>query len=157
MSELPALFKDNALANSDLYKSLQDTNENLMGGSGNSIIRRRISLRGGRFREMTNGEQTDSSSETDINLVIVAAAPISRTYYAGAYDPQNPLPPTCWSSNTNAPADDVPEDQKQSTRCMDCPQNVKGSGQGQSRACRFSQKLAVALEGKLDTVYQHRS
>jgi hypothetical protein len=32
--------------------------------------------------------------------------------------------------------------------------NVKGSGQGESRACRFSQRLAVALENELDTVYQ---
>ena len=28
---------------------------------------------------------------------------------------------------------------------MDCPQNVKGSGQGESRACRFNQRLAVVL------------
>tara|TARA_R100000005_G_C4998183_1_gene204893 strand:- start:3220 stop:3768 length:549 start_codon:yes stop_codon:yes gene_type:complete len=32
--------------------------------------------------------------------------------------------------------------------------NVKGSGQGESRACRFQQRLAVALEGQLDKVYQ---
>lgn len=39
-------------------------------------------------------------------------------------------------------------------RCMDCPMNIKGSGQGESRACRFQQRLAVALEGQLDKVYQ---
>jgi hypothetical protein len=32
--------------------------------------------------------------------------------------------------------------------------NVKGSGQGNSRACRFSQRLAVMLEGDLEKVYQ---
>ena len=42
----------------------------------------------------------------------------------------------------------------QAARCMDCPQNIKGSGQGESRACRFSQRLAVLLEGAMDTVYQ---
>jgi len=37
---------------------------------------------------------------------------------------------------------------------MDCPQNIKGSGQGESRACRFNQRIAILLEGDLDTVYQ---
>ena len=32
--------------------------------------------------------------------------------------------------------------------------NVKGSGQGETRACRFSQRLAVMLEGETDQVYQ---
>ena len=32
--------------------------------------------------------------------------------------------------------------------------NIKGSGQGDSRACRFSQRLAITLEGKPDEVYQ---
>lgn len=32
--------------------------------------------------------------------------------------------------------------------------NVKGSGQGDSRACRFNQRLAITLEGKPDDVYQ---
>jgi hypothetical protein len=30
-----------------------------------------------------------------------------------------------------------------------CPQNAKGSGTGDSRACRFSQRLVVALEGDI--------
>jgi hypothetical protein len=34
---------------------------------------------------------------------------------------------------------------KQSDSCLTCPQNAKGSGQGDSRACRFSQRIAVAL------------
>ena len=32
--------------------------------------------------------------------------------------------------------------------------NVRGSGQGESRACRFNQRLAVAIEGQYDKVYQ---
>jgi hypothetical protein len=32
--------------------------------------------------------------------------------------------------------------------------NIKGSGQGDSRACRFNQRLAITLEGKPDDVYQ---
>jgi hypothetical protein len=153
MSEV-TLFENNALANTDLYKSLQDINDNLLGGSGGSITRRRISLKGGRFREMVNGEEHTVSPDSNINVIIVGAAPLSRTYYSGAYDPQNPSAPTCWSSDTQTPASDVPDDQKQSARCMDCSMNIRGSGQGDSRACRFSQRLAVVLEGQFDKVYQ---
>ena len=44
----------------------------------------------------------------------------------------------------------------QSKRCVDCPQNAKGSGQGDSRACRYQQRLAVVLDGEVDKeeVYQ---
>jgi hypothetical protein len=31
-----------------------------------------------------------------------------------------------------------------------CPQNIKGSGQGESRACRFNQRLAVVLANDLN-------
>jgi hypothetical protein len=39
---------------------------------------------------------------------------------------------------------------------MTCPQNIKGSGQGESRSCRFSQRVAVLLDGDLEKkeVYQ---
>jgi hypothetical protein len=33
---------------------------------------------------------------------------------------------------------------------MSCPQNIKGSGQGDSRACRYNQRLAVLLEGDIE-------
>jgi len=153
MSEV-TLFENNAIANSDLFKSLQGVNDNLLSGSGGGEQRRRISLNGGKFREFVNGEQVSVSKEDNLNVVIVNAAPISRTYYEGTYDAQNPTPPKCWSADTNAPAPDVPQEQRQASRCMDCPQNIKGSGQGESRACRFAQRIAVALEGQLDKVYQ---
>jgi len=153
MSEV-TLFENNAIANSDLFKSLQGVNDNLLSGSGGGEQRRRISLNGGKFREFVNGEQVSVSKEDNLNVVIVNAAPISRTYYEGTYDAQNPTPPKCWYADTNAPAPDVPQEQRQASRCMDCPQNIKGSGQGESRACRFAQRIAVALEGQLDKVYQ---
>jgi len=153
MSEI-TLFENNALANSDLFKQLQDVNSNLLSGSGGGKQRRRISLNGGKFREIVNGEQVSVSKEDNMNMVIVNAAKISRQYYEGNYDPSNPTPPKCWSADTEAPAPDVPQDQRMASRCMDCKMNVKGSGQGESRACRFSQRLAVALEGQLDKVYQ---
>jgi len=153
MSDI-TLFENNALANSDLFKSLQDVNDNLLSGSGGGEQNRRISLNGKAFREIVNGEEVAVSDENNINMVILNAAKISRSFYDGVYDPKNPTPPTCWSADTDAPSPDVPEDQRQAKRCMDCPQNVKGSGQGEGRACRFAQRIAVALEGQLDKVYQ---
>ena len=152
MSDM-TLFEGNSLVSSDLFKKLQETDDNLTGGSG-GIKSHRISLRGGRFRELVNGEQVNVKSDGFINVVVINAAKLSRTYYKGTYDAENPSAPTCWSPDTQTPSSDVPKDQMQASRCMDCPQNIKGSGQGESRACRFSQRLAILLEGQMDTVDQ---
>ena len=152
MSDM-TLFEGNSLVSSDLFKKLQETDDNLTGGSG-GIKSHRISLRGGRFRELVNGEQVNVKSDGFINVVVINAAKLSRTYYKGTYDAENPSAPTCWSPDTQTPSADVPKDQIQASRCMDCPQNIKGSGQGESRACRFSQRLAILLEGQMGTVYQ---
>ena len=152
MSDM-TLFEGNSLVSSDLFKKLQETDDNLTGGSG-GIKSHRISLRGGRFRELVNGEQVNVKSDGFLNVVVINAAKLSRTYYKGAYDAENPSAPTCWSPDTQTPSADVPKDQIQASRCMDCPQNIKGSGQGESRACRFSQRLAILLEGQMSTVYQ---
>lgn len=146
------LFKGNALVNSDLFKSLLDMNKKMAGGNG--AAGKRISIRGSKFRMIVDGEQVSVSKSDTMNMVILNAADIARTYYEGAFDPENLSAPTCWSVDTRAPAPEVPEENRQASRCADCPMNVKGSGQGDSRACRFSQRLAVALEGELETVYQ---
>lgn len=152
MSELD-LFKGNSLVNSDLFKDLQGTIDNLAGG-GSGRRMHRISFKGSRFRELVGGEQVNVNSSGSLNVVVLDAAKISRTYYAGTYDPENPAPPACWSADTQTPAPDVPEGTRQAARCADCPMNVRGSGQGDTRACRFSQRVAVALEGSYDKVYQ---
>ena len=154
MSKEVGLFGGNSLVNSDLFEKFNKVTQNLMSGGTGEGGMRRISIRGGRFRKIVGGEQMDVSKDSAMNIIIVNAAPIARTYYPGDYNPDKSVAPTCWSPDTKAPSKDVPDDQRQSTRCADCPQNVKGSGQGQTRACRFSQRLAVCLEGDLDTVYQ---
>lgn len=143
----------NPLVNSDLFKSLQDMNKTLAGGSGGGG--KRISLKGRRFRMIVDGEQISVSKEDSMNVVVVNAAAVSRTYYEGTYDSNNPTAPSCWSVDTRVPSPDVPAEQRKASRCADCPMNVKGSGQsGNSRACRFNQRLAITLEGKPDEVYQ---
>ena len=150
MSDLE-LFKGNSLVNSDLFKDLLSTNDNLAGG-GSSM--RRISFKGSRFRELVGGEQVNVNSSGSLNVVVLDAAKVARTYYAGTYDPENPAPPACWSQDTQTPAPEVPQETRQASRCADCPQNVRGSGQGDTRACRFSQRIAVALENSYNKVYQ---
>lgn len=110
---------------------------------------RRISIQGNRFTGLDH--QADS---TAIDVVIVNAAAVARSYYKDAYDPSAKRLPTCWSNDTQRPAPEVPPDQRQSTRCIDCTNNVRGSGTGGGRACRFSQRLAIVEEQALDTVYQ---
>ena len=143
--------KSSALAEK-LKGSLSDT---LSGGAGGGS-NRRLSIKGGVFRELLNGKEQRVSEERAMNIVIVDAAPISRMYFAGSYQEGEVTKPTCWSADTQTPAEDVPQENKQSNRCMDCKQNIKGSGQGEGRACRFQQRLAVQLEGEIEKreVYQ---
>lgn len=152
MSELTTFASQ--LATSDIFKKLAAVNDNLLSGQGGGTTTRRISVKGGKFREIVNGEQIHVSKEDSMNVIVINAAPISRTYYEGTYDPNKISAPKCWSSDSEKPDSAVPEDQVQARACRDCPQNIKGSGQGNSRACRFGQRLAIAIEGKLDTVYQ---
>ena len=89
-----------------------------------------------------------------LDAVIIGVAYLSRIYYTEAYDPTKTTSPTCWSMDTDTPAADVPEHQRQAGRCLDCVHNIKGSGSGTSRACRFTQKIALTLADDLHTVYQ---
>mgnify|MGYP000108840731 CR=1 FL=1 len=121
--------------------------------SGNGL--RRISIRGGEFHVIADGEEVTRDLGY-MDVVIVNAAPVSRAYYGDAYDPNRVAVPTCWSSDTQVPSVDVPQEQRQAMRCMDCPQNIRGSGQYGGRACRFSQRLAVVFRDNPEEVYQYR-
>ncbi len=123
---------------------LDDTTKALMGGTGSGDSKR-ISIKGGVWRMMVNGKEVAQSEDRAMNVVIVAASPkVSRTFYAKQYAEGSEITsPDCWSADGEMP--DAKAKNPQSKRCIDCPQNEKGSGQGNSRACRFSQRLAVVL------------
>lgn len=124
-----------------LQGELDDATKALMGGGSSS---KRISIKGGVWRMMVNGKEIAKNEDRSMNLVVVAAAPkVSRTFYAGVYKEGEVLAPSCWSADGDVP--DAKAKDPQSKRCIDCPQNAKGSGQGNSKACRFSQRLAVVL------------
>jgi len=97
---------------------------------------------------LVNGKEIAQKEERNLNVVIVgAAAKVSRTFYAGVYKKGQSTAPDCWSANGDYP--DASVENAQSKSCATCPQNVKGSGQGESRACRFSQRLAVVLDNDI--------
>lgn len=108
---------------------------------------KRLSIRGGVFRKIVGGQEVGELEARSINVIIVKTAPISRTYYAGEYTAGQNNPPTCWSADTNTgrPDDNVVATDRQSGTCFDCKQNVKGSGMGEGRACRYQQRIAVLL------------
>ena len=116
---------------------------------GGAAAGKRISVRGGVFRLMADGKEVASVEERYLDVVIVNIAPkVSRMFFAGAYDENKAAAPDCWSQNGDMPEADVRN--KQAPNCASCPQNVKGSGQGDSRACRFSQRLAVVLANDME-------
>ena len=130
---------------------LDATTKALMGGGGNG---KRISIKGGVFRMVVGGKEVAQNDDRAMNVVIVRSAEkTSRSYYAGTYVEGQNAAPDCSSNDGVAPDKGVKN--AQSTNCQNCPQNIKGSGQGESRACRFSQRIAVALENNLSgDVYQ---
>lgn len=114
------------------------------GGAGGST--KRISIKGGVFRLISGGKEIASIEDRHLDVIIVKAAPkVSRIFYAGSYDKDAPAaPPDCWSNDGEKP--DASAKNKQAQTCLSCPQNQAGSGQGNSRACRYQQRLAVVLE-----------
>ena len=119
----------------------------LAGGAGMSG--KRISIKGGVFRLVHDGKEITQIEDRHLDVVIVNAAPkVARTFYMKQYDSENPSAPDCWSVDGTTP--DVKATNKQAASCAACPKNVKGSGQGDSRACRFSQQVAVVLANDLD-------
>ena len=137
-SQVPAFAKKGEL--SAVAKALAGS-----GGGGG----KRISIKGGVFRLISDGKEVAAIEDRFLDVVIVNAAPkISRTFYMKAYDPDTPAGPDCWSADGDKP--DPSASAKQSDTCASCPQNVKGSGAGESRACRFSQRVAVVLANDIE-------
>jgi len=137
-SNVPAFARNNELS---------DTAKALTGGSTNNT--KRISIKGGVFRLLAGGKEVASIEDRHLDVVIVKAAPkVSRVFYAGAYDPEKIAGPDCWSNDGETPDGSIKAPQH--SACHNCPQNIAGSGQGQSRACRFQQRLAVVLENDMN-------
>lgn len=134
---LPSYLRDGA--------AMDATTKALAGGGGG----KRISIKGSVFRLVVDGQQIAERDERFMDVVVVAAAPaVNRTFYKGAYQEGVVSSPDCYSQDGVTPAADSVE--RQSNSCSNCPQNVAGSGQNNSRACRYSQRIAVVLDNDMD-------
>ena len=139
MSNDLALFNNNL---PDYLKEvgLDDMTKALAGNTG----MKRISIRGGVFRMMVSGEEIAKNENRAMNIIIVnGAAKVARQFYAGKYVAGEASHPDCWSNDGEKPDPSI--EYPQHSACDGCPQNIKGSGQGDSRACRYQQRLAVLL------------
>jgi hypothetical protein len=120
------------------------------------VTSKRISIEGGVFRMMVGGKEIAKNTDRSMNVAIVSTAPANSRVY---YDPSVPYvrgqaaAPTC--SATDGITPNVGTKSPQAESCATCPQNIAGSGQNGSRACRYQRRLAVVLEGDMSgDVYQ---
>jgi hypothetical protein len=117
-----------------------------LGGAGAGDGLKRVSIKGSVFRMMVGSKEVAQNEDRSMNMIIVKSAPgYARTFYEGTYKEGVVSSPACWSDDGNAPSKNVED--PQSSLCASCPQNIKGSGANGGRACRYSARLAVVLEG----------
>lgn len=143
MSNL-AIFKDaGAVSNirrpvSELTKAVATT----------TSVRRIQTNTNGTFKRIVGGEQIGKAIRGEFNAIVVSMLPkVSRTFYAGKYDPDaKPALPDCWSNNGDTPEAKSPN--RQAANCASCKNNIDGSGEnGKGKACRFQRRVALLLEG----------
>jgi hypothetical protein len=134
-----------ALLNQDLPDFLQtagvsELTKNLAGRTGV----KRIVPKNGIFRKVVGGEEM-GKVKGDLEVVVINASPkVGRIFYAKQWTPEaEPTAPDCFSNDGNVP--DAGSTNAQSDRCDTCEQNIKGSGMGNSKACRYSRRIAVTL------------
>jgi len=135
-SNVPAFAKNAELSATTLA---------LAGGVNTSAGMKRVSIKGGVFRLLSGVKEVASIEDRHLDVIVVKAAPkVSRIFYAGSYDKDAAAAaPDCTSADGDKP--DAGVRNKQASSCAACPQNIAGSGNGQSRACRYQQRLAVVL------------
>lgn len=141
MSDLTLFRNPNTVVPAHVRAGVDELTKRMLGGGNGN---KRISIRGNVFRMIVNGQEVTKSDDRALDVVIVNAAEhVSRTYYSGTYKEGEATQPTCFSNDGTKP--DPKAQEPQSVACATCPMNAKGSGQGNSRACRYSQRLAVIL------------
>lgn len=144
MTDIISVKKGSLPAFAKNRTGLSETAKALAGNTGGGG--KRISIKAGVFRLIVGGKEVAAIEERHLDVVIVAASPeVNRTFYAAKFDEKATAAsaPDCWSPDGKTP--DPTAKNKQSDTCLTCPKNAKGSGQGESRACRHSQRIAVAL------------
>jgi hypothetical protein len=139
------------ILNEDLPEFLQtagvsELTKQLAGKSGV----KRIVPKNGIFRKTVGGEEM-GKVKGNVSAIIVNASPaVGRIFYAKQWSPDaEPTAPDCFSNDGRVP--DAGSTNPQADRCDNCQQNIKGSGQGNSKACRYSRRIALVLEEDFGT------
>jgi hypothetical protein len=140
-----------ALLNQDLPDFLQtagvsELTKQLAGRTGV----KRIVPKNGLFRKVAGGEEM-GKVKGNLNVIVVNASPkVGRIFYIKQWSADaEPTAPDCFSNDGAAP--DAGSANPQADRCDGCQQNIKGSGMGNSKACRYSRRIAVTLEEDFGT------
>lgn len=128
---------------------VSELTKSLMGNTGT----KRIVPKNGIFRKEIGGKEM-GKVKGDLNVVIINSSPkVGRIFYAKQWTPDaEPTAPDCFSNDGQAP--DAGSENPQSARCDTCQQNIKGSGMGNSKACRYSRRIAVLLEDDFGTALE---
>jgi hypothetical protein len=119
--------------------------------AGGAAAIKRVSIKGGVWRLMHAGKQIAAVEERYLDVVLVnAAKAVSRKFFLKAYDPNDDTAhaPDCYSEDGVIPVAEAKN--KQSDKCATCPKNIAGSGQGNSRACRFEHRVALVLANDIE-------
>lgn len=110
----------------------------------------RISIKGGRFRLQTPQGEEVVVNKLDLDVIVIEANPhgLSKTYYAGSYDPSvEDKAPDCYSDNGIGPSSRAAK--PQCGTCAACPHNVWGSkinpSGSSTKSCGDSKKVAVLI------------
>jgi hypothetical protein len=141
MSELTLFQTGNQLPAHLRRGELSELTKSLMGG-GNS---KRISIENNVWHMLVGGKEVAVNEERAMNVIIVRAADANRrTFYGTTYEKGVKGRPQCWSDDGVKPHDSVKAPQNRT--CAGCPQDIKGSGANESKACRYSRPVALLLE-----------
>lgn len=127
-----AKAKSTSVVTQDFAQELEDMRARLQAPSGD-----RIKIDNKQFK-LPNGDTSDLLTGIIVDFVYYNA------YYETAFDPNNIVPPSCFSLSPDptsaTPSDNSPD--VQCDTCQACPQNQFGSA-GKGKACRNSILVAM--------------
>lgn len=127
-----AKAKPTAVQTADFQAEMDEFRSRVQAPTGNKIKLDNKSF------VLPNGDSSDILSGIIVDFVYY------NSYYTTAYDPNNIVPPDCFSIALS-PSEAVPSENSpdvQCDRCQACPQNQFGSA-GKGKACRNSVLIAI--------------
>ena len=109
----------------------------------------------GQFFSMRGGQLTFNDAPMPGNrvLVVVLDTLLENIFYTGKFNPEEPSGPACFAfgrDDKDMAPHELAQD-KQSEKCMDCPNNQWGTADtGRGKACRNTRRLALIPAGSFN-------